>query len=98
MIPELKHWLVLYDIRDAKRLGKTAKILENFGVRVQQSVFELYADAAVIQQIRSMLYDIVDLEEDSILYFELCERDWQKQIKIGVGRKIDAEEDDFLII
>jgi len=98
MNSDLKHWLVLYDIKNAKRLGKTAKVLENYGMRVQQSVFELYADVYVIQQIRSILHGVIDYDEDFILYFELCERDWQKQIKIGVDRKIDAEDDDFLLL
>lgn len=94
----MKHWLVLYDIKDGKRLRKTAKVLEDYGGRVQKSVFELYASKEIINHVRLDLSSVIDCEEDFVLYFEICEKDWQKQIKIGVGKKIDAEDDDFLIL
>ncbi|HOK77309.1 MAG TPA: CRISPR-associated endonuclease Cas2, partial [Verrucomicrobiota bacterium] len=38
--------LVAYDISDHKRLANIAKVCENYGVRVQYSVFECYLDEA----------------------------------------------------
>ena len=32
---ENKHWLILYDIKNEKRLVKVAKLLECYAVRVQ---------------------------------------------------------------
>ena len=31
------HWIILYDIRDVKRLSKVAKVVESYGWRVQKS-------------------------------------------------------------
>ncbi|HQM85027.1 MAG TPA: CRISPR-associated endonuclease Cas2, partial [bacterium] len=39
-----KNRLILYDIRDPKRLLRVAKIMENYGYRVQKSVFEVICD------------------------------------------------------
>ena len=35
-------WLVCYDVRDAKRLRKTAKHMEGYGERMQYSVFRCW--------------------------------------------------------
>ncbi|MBM3855222.1 MAG: CRISPR-associated endonuclease Cas2, partial [Verrucomicrobia bacterium] len=37
--------LIAYDVTDAKRLHKVAKVCEDWGVRVQYSVFECRLEA-----------------------------------------------------
>lgn len=76
------HWLVLYDIRNSKRLNKVAKLLCSFGVRVQKSVFELNCTEKDIEHLRAMLRYVIK-EEDYILFFSVCERDWQKKETYG---------------
>lgn len=39
-------YLAIYDITDAKRLNKVANILQDYGVRIQKSVFELRLSTA----------------------------------------------------
>ena len=33
-------WIVLYDIRNPRRLRRVARLMEGYGQRVQHSVFE----------------------------------------------------------
>lgn len=82
-----KHFLIVYDIRDKKRLAKISKCVESFAVRVQKSVFETYADDETIGTLKWRLENLMDAEEDFVLFFELCERDFQKKMSFGINVK-----------
>lgn len=61
--------LVTYDVnaQDAngrKRLRKVAKQCTNYGVRVQNSVFECVVDAAQLRMLKKVLYDEIDINKD----------------------------------
>ena len=92
----MSHWLVIYDIRDEKRLRRVAKIAENYGLRVQRSVFEMECDRKTIDRLRAELQKIIE-EEDYIVYFKLCEPDWQKREKYGVGRYNEEANKEYYI-
>ncbi len=93
----MSHWLIIYDISDDKRLHKIAKIMESYGVRVQKSVFELEGTRKIIENIRRKVNSIIK-DRDFVVYFEVCEKDWQKQLKYGVGRNIKFEDKETYII
>ena len=80
---EVKHWLIVYDIRDTKRLVKVSKCMESYAWRIQNSVFESSATTETIGRLKRELERIIDAEEDFILFFEICERDFQKKEKFG---------------
>lgn len=82
-----KHFLIVYDIRNTKRLAKISKCVESFAVRVQKSVFETYADDETIGRLKWRLENLMDAEEDFVLFFELCERDFQKKMSFGINAK-----------
>lgn len=93
----MKHWLVIYDIKNPKRLSKVSRKLTSYGVRVQKSVFELEASENVVSELRSGIKKIIH-SEDSVVYFDVCEKDWQKRVKLGVNRVDSLDEEDFYII
>jgi CRISPR-associated protein Cas2 len=43
--------LILYDIADAKRLRRVARVCEDFGVRLQDSVFECDISPVQLQRL-----------------------------------------------
>jgi len=92
----MKNWLIIYDIRDEKRLVKVAKELSNYGVRVQKSVFEAIASDKKIGELRKKLQNIVE-KEDYIVYFDICHKDWLKQEKYGPGVFELLDEKDYEI-
>lgn len=97
---EQKHWLIVYDIRNAKRLSKVEKCMKSYAWRVQNSVFESDAPDMVILQLKRNLGRTIKAEEDFILFFEICERDWQKQEKFGANSKENNRlgDDKFIIL
>ena len=69
--------VVTYDVNTtelagAKRLRKVAKICEKYGVRVQNSVFEVLVDAAELVVLKSLLSDVIDNENDSVRFYRLA--------------------------
>ena len=64
-------YLVCYDIRDDKRLRKVAKVCEDFGERLQYSVFE--CDLAESERVRltGRLSAVIHHEDDQVLFVSL---------------------------
>lgn len=92
-----KHWLIIYDIRDRKRLSRVARKMSGYAVRVQKSVFEAIAPESVIRKLRSEIRELIQ-EEDFVVYFDVCERDWQKQIKLGCGHTTSPDSKQFQVL
>jgi CRISPR-associated protein Cas2 len=65
-------WVISYDIANPKRLRAVADVLEQVGERVQESVFECWADRTRIHSIRQQLRAILNEQEDSVRFYPLC--------------------------
>ena len=66
--------LITYDVctenaAGKKRLRRVAKLCVNYGVRVQNSVFECQADAAQWRALKEKLLREIDAEKDAIQEF-----------------------------
>lgn len=93
-----KHWLILYDIGEEKRLVKVASIMESYGYRVQKSVFEADAPEYVIKSLIQRIESVIDIETDFVLFFEICERDWQKKEVYGKDNDRQNNDENFVIL
>ena len=88
--------LVAYDVNTEtpagrRRLRHVAKICEDFGQRVQFSVFECLVDPAQWAELRKRLIDAVDLQTDSLRFYFLGKH-WQRRIEhAGTKRSYDPE-------
>lgn len=68
--------LIAYDVDTTspagqRRLRKLAKCCVNYGQRVQNSVFECSADAATMARVKRELLKIIDVEKDSLRFYNL---------------------------
>jgi CRISPR-associated protein Cas2 len=88
--------LITYDVNTEtpagrKRLQKVAKQCQNYGQRVQNSVFECIIEAAMLKQLQSKLEKIIDVEKDSIRYYYLGD-EWRKRVEhIGTKKSMNLE-------
>jgi CRISPR-associated protein Cas2 len=64
-------WLICYDVRDPKRLRKTAKHMEGYGERMQYSVFRCWLNQRGLEQLRWELTELLTPEDD-VLFIPLC--------------------------
>lgn len=67
--------LILYDIADPKRLRRVARVCEDFGVRLQDSVFECTLEPTQLQRMQMRILREIDLHQDSVRYIPVCTRD-----------------------
>lgn len=73
-------YLVAYDITHPKRLSRVAKVCEDFGVRVQYSLFECRLEPDEFTRLWSSLLAEMDLDEDRAVAYPLdarCVRETQ---------------------
>ena len=88
--------IISYDIVDDKRRTKVSKMLENYGTRVQYSVFECLIEEQQLKKIKELAGEIINFSEDSIRYYIICEN-CQKKINImGIG-EITSDVDFYVI-
>ena len=93
--------LVTYDVntvskRGARRLRRVAKACENFGQRVQNSVFECLVDPGQWTTLRQRLIDEIDAKEDSLRFYFLG-KNWKPRIE-HVGAKPGYDPEGPLIV
>ncbi|PXF55376.1 MAG: CRISPR-associated endonuclease Cas2 [Deltaproteobacteria bacterium] len=89
--------VISYDISDPKRLYKIAKIMKNYATRVLYSVFEGELTWSQEQGMRREVARVLDVEEDSVRYYHLCNRCKERILTNGVKVPVQ-EEKDFEII
>ena len=68
--------LITYDVNTEtasgkKRLRKVAKECQNYGQRVQNSVFECIMDNAKAKEVKAKLLEIIDMDKDSLRFYYL---------------------------
>lgn len=64
--------IVAYDITEPKRLRLVAKCCEDYGYRVEKSVFECDLDQQDFQSFWSELIGLIDHDEDALLSYRVC--------------------------
>ena len=91
-------YLVSYDITDDRRRAKIAKELENFGTRVQYSVFECDLDRKRFDELYNRLCHLMaEEEEGNIRIYSICRNCMDKLMTIGIEIKGDIREDLIIV-
>ncbi|MGI6610787.1 MAG: CRISPR-associated endonuclease Cas2 [Limnochordia bacterium] len=93
--------LVTYDVSTQnpdgqRRLRKVARICENYGQRVQNSVFECLVDPAQWAVLRNRLECAVDKDQDSLRFYFLGSN-WKKRVE-HVGAKPSYDPQGPLVV
>ncbi len=66
--------LVIYDIVNDKRRTRFAKKLNQYGIRVQKSAFEVYLSKTIYKRMISEISRMIDTDEDSLRIYRLNEQ------------------------
>ena len=89
--------LITYDVNtessDGKsRLRRVAKICEDYGQRVQNSVFECLLDSAQLLLVKEKLLKIIDAKEDSLRIYRLGGKYESKIENFGAKQSYDPQK------
>ena len=93
--------LVTYDVSTMNRAGRNrlrrvAKHCKNFGVRVQNSVFECDVDPGQWADLKQRLLETMDEEEDSLRFYHLGSK-WRKKVEHhGIKEAVDLFGDTLI--
>lgn len=93
--------LITYDVNTStsdgqRRLRHVAKTCENYGQRVQNSVFECMLDPQQFKELQLKLKDIVDPATDSLRFYHLGAK-WQGKVE-HFGAKPSYNPEGFLLV
>lgn len=93
--------VVAYDVsteseEGVKRLRRVARVCENRGQRVQNSVFECLVDAAQWVRLRADLVSEINAVEDSLRFYFLGDN-WKRRVE-HVGTKVAYDPQGPLIL
>lgn len=80
--------VIAYDIPNNKRRTKIMKVLQGYGAHVQKSVFECALKRGVYRQLRHRLKTLINVEEDNVRFYHLCQADVRRIEALGVGREV----------
>jgi CRISPR-associated protein Cas2 len=88
--------LVSYDVsttdpEGTRRLHRVAKTCQNYGQRVQFSVFECIVDPAQWAILKQRLTEIINKEVDSLRFYYLGSN-WRRRVEhVGAKKTLDQE-------
>ncbi len=93
--------LITYDVETItsggkKRLRRVAKECQNYGQRVQNSVFECVVTESQFVLLRNEIASIIDMEKDTVRFYFLG-NNWNNRVEF-FGRKTSFDVTTELII
>ncbi len=93
--------LITYDVRTEtpdgpRRLRRVAKACQDYGQRVQYSVFECLVDPAQWVQLKQRLIEEIDTDQDSLRFYYLG-ANWKNRVE-HIGAKAGYDPEGPLII
>lgn len=87
---------VAYDCSNDRRRNRVAKILLDYGYRVQYSVFEVELDERRFKEMQGRLLEAIDEGAGSIRIYRICER-CLEQTKIHGIKGLTNQERLFIV-
>ncbi|MDR1741101.1 MAG: CRISPR-associated endonuclease Cas2 [Synergistaceae bacterium] len=93
--------LVTYDVNTEsdggkRRLRRVAKLCEDFGQRVQFSVFECLVDPVQWASLRHSLEQEIDKERDSLRFYFLG-ANWKRRVE-HIGAKVAYDPEGLILL
>lgn len=93
--------VITYDVNTmdnagARRLRRVAKLCERYGIRVQNSVFEVLVDTAQLTTLKHELSKEIDEKMDSIRFYRLG-NSYKNKIDF-MGKKVKVEAGEPLLL
>lgn len=94
--------LVSYDVNTVnaagrRRLRRIAKVCEDWGIRVQNSVFECNVDWAQWVSLKAELLNIIEPETDSLRFYNLGNNYDHKTEHVGARPTVDPVRDTLIV-
>jgi len=92
-------YVITYDIKfnrindkkAARRLNNLSRLLQDYGLRRQKSLFECDFDHNKLQELKKAIRQVIDTNVDSVRIYLLCDKCLKKTIIQGIGEIIEIK-------
>jgi len=89
--------LITYDVNTEtkegrRRLRHVSKVCQNYGQRVQNSVFECELDGGQLLTVKATLIQLINSETDSLRFYNLGNDGHKKVEHVGAKPSFDVKE------
>ena len=81
-------YLLCYDICDPKRLRRVHRLVRDWGVPIQFSMFEIEVNSGQLESLIVQLTDLMNPDEDKVMFYRLN----PKQARICLGIEVQTED------
>lgn len=88
--PPHTFYAVAYDITDDRRRRRIFSVLKAYGWSVQESVFECRLTPRQFAELRRLCAREMDGQEDSILFYPLCELCLPRAHSLGIRKSTET--------
>jgi len=85
------NYLVGYDMADDRRLARVAKVVKEFGTRIQYSFFHCFISEKQKERLKDRIKKIIDEEEDQVMILPVTERQLKEMEFIGFKIRLEIE-------
>ena len=92
----LRNWLNRARLSYDERRRHVSETLENYGTRVQESVFECHLTAAQQAELQGTVEGLIELTEDNIRYYRACQ-DCLAQSTVAGPVPLTTDPDYYLV-
>ncbi|MBO9998134.1 MAG: CRISPR-associated endonuclease Cas2 [Cyanobacteria bacterium SID2] len=90
-------YLICYDVTADSRRNRVAKLLLQYGLRVQKSVFECVLTQKQRKRLLERLNRTILLHEDQVRLYPLSGRSREKAIVLGIQPEWSIDDDVFIV-
>ncbi len=95
-------YILAYDVSTEtragrKRLRKMAKICENYGQRVQKSVFEFQIEEKQFLRLKKEVLKLINQDKDAVRIYKIVEPKEEYVEEYGNFQAVNYEEDTLII-
>ena len=86
------YYVITYDIPDDRRRNKIAKILLDFGSRVQYSVFEASLTDKLYEKMLKRIGKHLEESEDRLIVYHICQKCLGVKETFGSGQVLENKD------
>jgi CRISPR-associated protein Cas2 len=79
--------IIVYDV-NVNRVNDVRKVLKQYLIWVQNSVFEGELSESMLEELKLNLYNIIDPNEDSILVYTISNPKWINKMVWGIEKNV----------
>jgi len=82
----LRHLFIIgYDIASPRRLRRALKVVKAHAIGGQKSMYECWLTGGELQQTMRALRDLVDIDEDRVIFLRLDQRAQVHVLGVGIA-------------